>query len=437
MRYHFPILLLSLGILCSCGTTTGQKKEQADTIVTSYQDVNLPAPYDTKSAVKFSNVIGWPKGKTPVAPAGFTVSKFADGLDNPRWIYIAPNGDIFISEANTEAKGIKKKIVNTVSGNNKSQKLGNSANRITLFRDTDGDGKPELRTTFLEGLNQPFGMVIIGNYFYVGNTDALMQFPYTAGATSITAPGKKLLDLPAGGYNNHWTRNLVASKDGKKIFITVGSGSNVGEHGMENEIRRACILEVNPDGTGERVYASGLRNGQGLAYAPGTNTLWISVNERDELGDELVPDYLTSVKEGGFYGWPYSYWGQHPDPRLKGEGADMVKRAITPDVSLGAHTASLGLAFDTKGIFPGKYKGGAYIGQHGSWNRSSFSGYRVAFIPFKNGKPTGEQEDFLSGFVVGDGNKVYGRPVGVAFTDNALLVADDASNTIWRVSPNR
>ena len=230
----------------------------------------------------------------------------------------------------------------------------------------------------------------------------------------------------------------MASKNGKKIYITVGSGSNVGEHGMENEARRADILEVNPDGSGERIYASGLRNGQGMGYAPGTNTMWICVNERDGLGDDLVPDYFTSVKDGGFYGWPYSYWGNHPDPRMEGKGADMAAKAIVPDVSMGAHTASLGLAFDEQGLMPGRWKGGAFIGQHGSWNRSTFSGYQVAFVPFKNGRPTGKVEEFLTGFIVGgDSKDVYGRPVGVAFTKNALLVADDAANTIWRIAPGK
>ena len=424
-------------LLISCGPSNGQqtKTTKATEATPAMGAVDLPAPFATKSSVNFSNVIGWRDGRTPTAPSGFIVTKFADGFDNPRWIYIGPNGDIFVAESNTEPKGVKNKIGSVVSGSNKSQKLGNSANRITMLRDKDGDGIPESRSIFMEGLNQPFGMLIMGNYFYVGNTDALIQFPYKVGDTNITAVGKKIVDLPAGGYNNHWTRNIIASHDGRKILIAVGSGSNIGEHGMENEIRRAAVLEVNPDGTGERVYASGIRNGQGMDYAPGTKTLWISVNERDGLGDDLVPDYMTSVKEGGFYGWPYSYWGKHPDPRLKGEGVDLVAKAITPDIALGAHTASLGLAFDQKNILPGKYKGGAFIGQHGSWNRSQFSGYRVAFVAFKNGKPAGPVEDFLTGFIVGEKDKVYGRPVGVAFTNNSLLVSDDATNTIWRITP--
>ena len=329
-----------------------QKKETsqtAETVTTADTTLTLPAPYATESAKNFSNVIGWPDGKTPQAPAGFTVTEFARDLNSPRWLYAGPNGDIFVAEANTEPKGVKDAVVNTVTGKNKSQRTEASANRITLFRDTNKDGKPDLHETFLTGLNQPFGMLVLGNYFYVGNTDGLMRYDYKPGQTKITGPGKKILDLPAGGYNNHWTRNLLASPDGKKIYISVGSGSNVGEHGPENEIRRANILEINPDGTGERIYASGLRNPVGMDWQPNTNVLYTAVNERDELGDNLVPDYLTSVKEGGFYGWPYSYYGQNVDPRRKGERPDLVQKAIVPDVPLGSHTASLGLAFYTKG----------------------------------------------------------------------------------------
>lgn len=427
--------------ISSCGSNESKKAENAgkeDTTTTSAgQTVDLPAPFATESAKNFSNVIDWPQGKTPVAPQGFTVTKFADGLRNPRWIYIAPNNDILVAESNTEDDALKK-AKSVLSGKSKSQNLGQSANRITLFRDADGDGKYELRTVFLEDLNQPFGMLILNNSFYVANTDGLLQYPYQNGQTKIAGESKKILELPAGGYNNHWTRNLLAGKDGSKIYVSVGSGSNVAEHGLENEIRRANILEINPDGSGEKVYASGLRNPVGMAWAPGTNTLWTAVNERDELGDELVPDYITSVKSGGFYGWPYSYFGQHEDPRMKDkQRPDLVKKAIIPDVPMGSHTASLGLAFDEKGAFPGKYKGGAFVGQHGSWNHLKLVGYKVVFVPFSNGKP-GQPEDFLTGFLTGEEDKVYGRPVGVTFTSNgSLLVADDASNTIWRVSVSK
>lgn len=399
--------------------------------------VNLPEPFETPSSKNFSNVVGWPEGKSPIAPEGFTVSKFAADLNNPRWIYIAPNGDILVAESATDASAVEE-VKGKLSGKSKSQNTG-SADRITLFRDANGDGKPELKATFLENLNQPFGMLIIGNSFYVANTDAVMQYPYQEGMTKISGTGKKILDLPAGGYNNHWTRNLIANKDNSKIYVSVGSASNVAEHGMEYEVRRANILEINPDGSGERIFASGLRNPVGMDWAPGTSTLWTAVNERDGLGDELVPDYITSVKEGGFYGWPYSYYGQHEDPRMKGQQKpELVNKAIVPDVALGSHTASLGLTFDKNGALTGPYKNAAFVGQHGSWNRSQLVGYKVIYVPFSNGKPAGKPQDFLTGFITGEENKVYGRPVGVTFTKNgSLLVADDAANTIWMVTQNK
>jgi glucose/arabinose dehydrogenase len=435
------ILAVALSImLVACGKKKEESQTGSDenptgtTVATTSTALNLPAPYTTKSAVHFSHVVGWPAGKTPTAPAGFTVTEFARDLISPRWLYVAPNGDVFVAEANTEPKTVKKKVTSVVTGQNKSQPSGESANRITLLRDTDKDGKPDLRETFLTGLNQPFGMLMLGNSFYVANTDGLLRFPYQPDQTKMTAAGQKIMNLPAGGYNNHWTRNLLASPDGKKIYISVGSGSNVGENGMEHEVRRACILEINPDGTGERVFATGLRNPVGMDWQPTTKTLYTAVNERDELGDDLVPDYLTSVKEGAFYGWPYAYYGQNEDPRRKGERPDLVKKTVMPDVPLGAHTASLGLVFYDGTTFPAKYHDGAFIGQHGSWNRSEFSGYKVVFVPFENGKP-GKPEDFLTGFVTGKDKDVYGRPVGVAvLADGSLLVADDAAGRIWRVA---
>ena len=374
----------------------------------------LPEPFDTPSANKHPKVIGWPEGKTPKAPDGFEVSLFAGKLDNPRWVYVLPNGDVLVAE----------------SKSNKSQ----SANRITLLRDADGDGEPEVRETFLKDLKQPFGMLLLGDEFYVANTDGVLRFPYETGQTNVEAEGEKILELPAGGYNNHWTRNLIASRDGSKLYVTVGSQTNVDEEKRDaKDERRAAILQFNPDGSGMRVFASGLRNPNGMDWAPGTDTLWTVVNERDGLGDDLVPDYLTSVKDGGFYGWPYAYFGQHEDPRKKGERPDLVKKSLVPDVSLGSHTASLGLKFYDGETFPQRYRGGAFIGQRGSWNRSEFTGYRVAFVPFEDGRPTGEQEDFLTGFVAND-NEVYGRPVGVAVAkDGAVLVTDDSDNKIWRV----
>lgn len=433
-------LLITATTLLVSAWSCSQKKtsdQPSETVATADTTITLPAPYATKSTQKFSKIVEWPAGKTPQAPAGFTVTEYARDLQSPRWIYVAPDGDIFVAESNTERKGVKNAVVNAVTGKNKSERTDASANRITLLRDTNKDGKPDLRESFLTGLNQPFGMLVLGDKFYAANTDALMQYDYKPGQTKITTAGKKILSLPAGGYNNHWTRNLLAGPDGKKIFISVGSGSNVGENGIDKEVRRANILEVNPDGTGERIFASGLRNPVGMGWEPTTKTLYTAVNERDELGDDLVPDYLTSVKEGAFYGWPYSYFGQHEDPRRKGERPDLVKKSVVPDVALGSHTASLGLAFYDKTAFPEKYRNGAFVGQHGSWNRSQFSGYKVVFVPFQGGKP-GTPEDFLTGFLTGKDKDAYGRPVGVAvLPDGSLLVADDAGGRIWRVAATK
>ena len=315
--------------------------------------------------------------------------------------------------------------------------MGPSANRITLVRDVNGDGKREVQETFLAGLNQPFGMLLLGEWLYVANSDALVRFPYREGQTTITGKGEKVLDLPAGGYNNHWTRNVVASPEGSKLYVSVGSQTNVDEEGLDaKEPRRAAILEVDPDGSGMRIFASGLRNPNGMDWAPGTRILWTVVNERDELGDDLVPDYLTSVREGAFYGWPYSYFGQNEDPRKKGERPDLVAKAVVPGLAIGAHTASLGLTFYDAGTFPQRYRGGAFIGQHGSWNRSRFAGYKVIFVPFQGDRPSGPLEDFLTGFIADEAkSEVYGRPVGLAvLPDGSLLVADDGGNVVWRVT---
>lgn len=439
------ILLANIALVYVLAHCTAQQSQQEEsgnkTTVeeTQVQRVALPPPFETKSAKNFSKVLGWSGEKKPTAPEGFAVTKFAADFINPRWIYQAPNGDIFVAEANTESTGAKK-VVDEVIGKAKSQRLDESANRITLLRDTNKDGIPETRHVFLTGLNRPFGMLVLGNYFYVANTDGLWRYPYKTNETELKSKGEKIAELPAGGYNNHWTRNIIANADGSKIYISVGSGSNVAEHGMENEIRRANILEMNPDGTGERVYASGLRNPVGMDWAPGTQTLWTAVNERDELGDELVPDYITSVKQGGFYGWPYAYYGPNPDPRMGKElKTDLVQKTIVPDVALGSHTASLGLTFYDQKDFPQKYRNGAFIGQHGSWNRSELSGYKVVFVSFQNGKPVGKPEDFLTGFVANaDKSEVYGRPVGVTvLQDGSLLVADDAANTLWRVTAQK
>lgn len=432
-------LLYILGAVVLSACSGHSKKGNVSgsvTTQTEVQKLNLPEPHETKSTVNFSKVVGW-GNLMPVPPDGFKVTKYAEDIRSCRWVYVLPNGDVLVSQANTEAKGLKKAGSDLI-GASKSQHMTGSPNQITLLRDANKDGIPEVRETFLSDLNQPFGMLLIGNDLYVGVTDALWKFPYKPGDLKITGEGQKIADLPAGGYNNHWTRNIITNHDQSKIYISVGSGSNVAEHGFENEIRRANILEINLDGSGERIYASGLRNPVGMAWNPVTGELWTAVNERDKLGDDLVPDYATSVKEGGFYGWPYSYFGQHLDPRIdeKDQKPELVKKALVPDVALGSHTASLGLAFYTKTAFPEKYRNGLFIGQHGSWNRKELSGYKVVFVPFKNGKPSGEPEDFLSGFISDlEQNEVHGRPVCVAvLPDGSMLVTDDASDIIWKVS---
>jgi glucose/arabinose dehydrogenase len=396
---------------------------------------DLAAP-SASELVNFSTVIGWPEGQTPTAPKGFVVRRYADGLISPRWPYVLPNGDVLVAESSSILKSDVPEAMK--EGLSRARNVMKNANRITLLRDADADGEPEVRQVFLEGLNQPFGMALVGDYLYVANTDALMRFRYKLGQTRMTAPGEKIIDLPAGGYNNHWTRNVVASRDGRKLYVSVGSATNVDEEGVDGKDgRRAAILEINPDGTGLRVFADGLRNPNGMDWAPGTHALWTAVNERDGLGDELVPDYITHVQEGAFYGWPYSYYGQHVDPRNAGKRSDLVKKAVVPDYALGAHTASLGLQFYTGKTFPKRYWGNAFVAQHGSWNRSQLVGYKVLTVPFKNGKPAGAPEDFLTGFIADkDKQKVYGRPVGLAvMNDGSLLVTDDASGVVWRVAP--
>ena len=408
------------------------------------QKDTLPPPNATKSATNFSKVVGWQDGKMPVAPKGFAVSQYATGFQNPRWMYVTPNGDVLVAESNSNFKVIEK-VGAVIKGASKAEDLTRSADRINLLRDNNKDGIPDQKEVLLtaeNGLDQPFGMLIMGNWLYVANTNGVLRFPYLKGQTKITAKGQKLVDLPAGkGFikNRHWTRNIISNANNTKIYIAVGSSSNIGENGMDKEIRRASILEMNPDGSGLRIYASGLRNPVGMGWAPGSSTLYAAVNERDELGDDLVPDYLTGVKKGAFYGWPYSYFGQHVDVRVPDQKPGLVKRAVVPEVDLGSHTASLGLAFYTKKTFPTQFQGGAFIAQHGSWNRSVLSGYKVVYVPFSNGKPSGRPIDFLTGFVADlDASKVYGRPVGVVvLPDGSLLVTDDAGNTIWRVAAEK
>jgi glucose/arabinose dehydrogenase len=438
---HLARLTLCLIIgLASCVACDGSRqtnsanrsaKSDADSIKDAVEygsDITPSAPRATTSTIKYAKIIGWKDGQMPLAPAGYRVMKFADSLNSPRNIYVASNGDIFVAQARTEREGEDPEKVDS-----RNIFRSKSPNQILLFRDKDGDGIPEFREVFLSGLSQPYGMLVLGSHFYVANTDGLMRFPYQVGVNKIDSKGETISKLPAGGHNNHWTRNIVAKADGTKIYISVGSGSNVGENGMEHEVRRANILEINPDGKEERIYAAGIRNPVGMDWEPNTGALWTAVNERDELGDELVPDYITHVQEGGFYGWPYTYWGKHIDPRWEGKAPDsLVQSTITPDYAVGAHTASLGFTFNKA---PG-FKVGAFIGQHGSWNRSDFSGYKIMFVPFKEGKPVGFPQDFLTGFIADEKeNTIHGRPVAVAFTKKYMLVADDAANTIWTILP--
>ncbi|MCQ4323045.1 PQQ-dependent sugar dehydrogenase [Stutzerimonas stutzeri] len=400
----------------------------------------LPEP--NKSLIPTVNIAeatGWPADRSPQAAPGLQVQAFAGNLDHPRWLYVLPNGDVLVAESDAppkpeDSKGIRGWIMKKVMA--RAGSGGQSANRITLLRDSDGDGTLEDRSVFLEGLNSPFGMALVGDQLYVANTDALVRFPYEEGTTRIDSAGEKVVDLPAGPINHHWTKNVIASPDGSRLYVTSGSNSNVGENGMEAEENRAAILEIDPHDKTMRLFASGLRNPNGLAWQPDSGELWTTVNERDEIGSDLVPDYMTSVQDAGFYGWPYSYYGQHVDERVKPPRPDLVAKAIMPDYALGAHTASLGLAFYDGSLLPERYRHGAFIGQHGSWNRKPRSGYKVVFVPFKDGEPDGTAEDVLTGFLNED-EQAMGRPVGVAVDKaGALLVADDVGNVIWRVTPS-
>ena len=399
----------------------------------------LPAPNRTLiPTVNIARAKGWPPGETPTAAPGFHVSLFADTLEHPRNVFVLPNGDVLVAETNAppkpeDAKGIRgfiERLVMRWAGAG-----GESVNRITLLR-ADGSGEVKTRTAFLEGLNSPFGMALIGHDFYVANTDAVLRFPYADGAATITAPGVKVTDLPGGPLNHHWTKNLVASADGKRLYVSIGSNSNVGENGMDREEGRAAIWEIDLASGQRRVYASGLRNPNGLAIEPETGRLWTAVNERDELGSDLVPDYMTAVKQNGFYGWPYSYYGQHVDTRVEPQRPDLVATAIMPDYALGAHTASLALTFATPGALPNPLSEGVFISQHGSWNRRPHSGYKVIFVPFSAGQPSGPPIEVLTGFLNAD-HEARGRPVGVALDhDGALLVTDDVGDRVWRVTPS-
>ena len=401
----------------------------------------LPPP-DKDGLVPTVNIApaeGWPQGVIPQAPSGFKVTALASGLDHPRWVYVLPNGDVLVAESNKppQPEGVKNVHADGLRGKAMGMVMKRagagtpSANRITLLRDSDGDGVAETKSVFLKDLTSPFGMALVGNQLYIANADAIVKVPYETGQTSITAAPVKVTDLPAGA-NHHWTKNIIANADGSKLYATVGSNSNIGDNGMASEEGRAAIWEVDVASGNKRLFASGLRNPNGLGWEPQSKALWTVVNERDELGNDLVPDYLTSVKDGAFYGWPWSYWGQNVDTRVKPPNPDMVAKAIAPDYGLGSHVAPLGLAFSDARM-PAEFASGAFIGQHGSWNRKDLTGYNVVYVPFSQGRPAGAPVPFLTGFLSKDG-KAYGRPVGVALDGKgALLVADDVGNVIWRV----
>lgn len=420
-------------LLAACGDSA-ELAEQA----TQGPNPTLPPPKEMLiPTLKIARATGWPQGEMPRPANGLAVNAFATGLDHPRWLYVLPNGDVLVAETNTP----KQEGVGGIKGMIMAWALKRagagvpSPNRIILLRDADGDGVAETKSIFLEGLNSPFGMALVGDKFYVADTDALLRFDYTDGATEIKAAATKIAGLPAGPINYHWAKSLIASPDGSRLYVGVGSNSNAGENGLDWEKDRAQILEIDA-ATGEsRSFATGLRNPVGMAFEPQGGALWVVVNERDELGSDLVPDYLISVKEGAFYGWPFSYWGQHVDERVKPQDPELVATAIAPDYSLGNHVAPLGLTFSQGDLLPEQYRSGAFIGEHGSWNREPFSGYKVVFVPFAEGKPSGLPVDVLTGFL-SDQGEAQGRPVGVAMDrSGALLVADDVGNAVWRVTP--
>jgi glucose/arabinose dehydrogenase len=420
--------------LAGCGEVATLKVSQGEG-----PDPQLPPPKKTLiPTLDIAPAVHWAAGETPTPAPGLSVAAFATGLDHPRWLYVLPNGDVLVAEANAPARpdeghGLRGKI--QASAMKKAGAVTDTANRLRLLRDADGDGVAETSEVFAANLNSPFGMALVGDTLYVANSDAIVRLPYREGALQAGAAATTVAPLPAGTRNHHWTKNVIASRDGRRLYATVGSNSNVGENGMEIEANRAAILEIDPATGRSTVFASGLRNPNGMGWNPVTGELWTVVNERDEIGSDLVPDYMTSVRRDGFYGWPYSYYGQHVDDRIQPQRPDLVAKAIVPDYALGPHTASLGMTFYEGRLFGAHYAGGVFVGQHGSWNRRPPSGYRVVFIPFANGKPSGPVEDVLTGFLDDDEN-ARGRPVGVAVArDGALLVADDVGNAVWRVVP--
>ncbi|MBV4546835.1 sorbosone dehydrogenase family protein [Pseudomonas atacamensis] len=435
-KAQLALIIAVAGGLAACGETSSLQVSDG-----TGPSPKLPEPNKTLiPTVNIAPAVGWPDGAKPTAAAGTQVAAFAEGLDHPRWLYVLPNGDVLVAETNAppkpdDSKGIRGWVMKKVMG--KAGAGVPSPNRITLLRDADHDGVAETRTVFLQNLNSPFGMTLVGNDLYVADTDRLLRFNYEPGATEIKTQPIKVVDLPGGTLNHHWTKNVIASKDGNKLYVTVGSNSNVGENGLDQEEGRAAIWEVDRATGNHRIFASGIRNPNGLAWEPTSGALWTAVNERDEIGSDLVPDYITSVKDGGFYGWPFSYYGQHVDVRVKPQNPDLVAKAIAPDYAVGPHTASLGLTFAEGNSLPAQFKEGAFIGQHGSWNRKPHSGYKVIFVPFTGGKPTGQPVDVLTGFLDKDENAL-GRPVGVVIDQQGgLLVADDVGNKVWRVSATK
>ena len=435
-RFGPAMLLLATATLSlsACGDTATLPIEAG-----TGPSPTLPPPHETiLPTLNIAPAKGWATGITPIASQSLAVNEFAGGLDHPRWLMVLPNGDVLVAETNAppkpeDGKGIRGWVQKQVM--KEAGSITPSANRITLLRDTKGSGTADFRSVFLDGLNSPFGMALIGGSLYIADTDAVLKFPYHDGDTKISAPGVKIVDLPAGPINHHWTKNLIASPDGATLYAAVGSNSNAGDNGIAAEEGRAAIWQIDPRTGSHRVFASGLRNPNGMGWEPKTGALWVAVNERDELGSDLVPDYMTAVKDGGFYGFPYSYYGQHVDERVKPQQPDLVASAILPDYALGAHTASLGLGFSKGTKLPPRFASGVFIGQHGSWNRNPASGYKVIFVPFVEGKPTGRPVDVLTGFLDKDGN-AQGRPVGVAIDKSGdLLVADDVGDKVWRVTP--
>ena len=427
--------LLTVPMIALALTACGEQARQSVEAGTGPAPALLDPVKTLFPTVKVAEATGWPEGATPTPAAGLSVNEFAGGLEHPRWLFVLPNGDVLVAESDSPGtdksgrgiKGFFQKMLMKKAGSGTG-----SANRITLLRDANGDGIAETKTVLVEGLNSPFGMALAGNELFVANADALIAFPFAPGVTQLTAKPRKVTSLPSG-WNHHWTKSLVASPDGKRLYVGVGSNSNVGENGMAMEKGRAAIWEIDRATGAYRIFAGGLRNPVGVAFNPASGQLWTAVNERDELGSDLVPDYITSVRDGGFYGWPYSYYGQHVDTRVKPPRPDLVAIAIKPDYALGAHTASLGLTFSTGAKLGPRFASGAFVGQHGSWNRNPPAGYRVIFVPFAGAQPSGMPVEVLTGFMV-DG-KAYGRPVGVQVArDGSLLVADDVGDKVWRVT---